>query len=75
MLKILASLEENKMELEAKEHRFVIMGLKKLLQETTEKINTLPENDDERIHLSNDAMLIDTMINGFEGEYKRKYEK
>ena len=63
------------MKLEAKEHRFVILGLKKLLEETVEKMHGLHEEDDERIYLSNDAMLLDTMINGFEEEYKEKYDK
>lgn len=63
------------MELEAKEHRLVILGLKKLLEETVKKMNELHEEDDERIYLSNDAMLLDTMIIGFEEEYKRKHEK
>lgn len=63
------------MELEAKEHRFVILGLKKLLEETVEKMSSLSEEDDERVYLSNDAMLIDTMVNSFEEEYRRKYEK
>ena len=62
------------MELEAKEHRFIILGLKKLLEETIKKMDLLPE-EDERVYLSNDAMLIDTMIKGFEEEYKHKYEK
>ncbi len=63
------------MELEAKEHRFVILGLKKLLEETVSKMEGLSDEDDERIYLSNDAMLIDTMINGFEEEYKQRYER
>ena len=63
------------MELEAKEHRLVILGLKKLLKETIEKMNAFSDEDDERIFLSNDAMLIDTMIKGFEEEYKLKFEQ
>ncbi|BFM09575.1 hypothetical protein [Halioxenophilus aromaticivorans] len=63
------------MELEAKEHRLVIRGLKKLLEETVDKMNEMHEDDGERVFLSNDAMLIDTMIIGFEEEYKTKYEK
>ena len=43
------------MNLEAKEHRLVILGLKKLLEDTVEKMNALSDEDDERVHLSNDA--------------------
>lgn len=65
------------MNLEAKEHRLVILGLKKLLEDTVEKMNALSDEDedDERVHLSNDAMLIDTMIEGFEEEYRLRFEK
>lgn len=63
------------MNLEAKEHRLVILGLKKLLEDTVEKMNVLSDEDDERVYLSNDAMLIDTMIEGFEEEYKLRFEK
>jgi len=38
------------------------LGLKKLLDETVEKINSLPEESEERIHLTNDTMLLDTMV-------------
>lgn len=68
-------LKDVQMNLEAKEHRLVILGLKKLLEDTVEKMNALSDEDDERIHLSNDAMLIDTMIEGFEEEYRLRFEK
>jgi hypothetical protein len=68
-------LKDIKMNLEAKEHRLVILGLKKLLEDTVEKMNDLSDEDDERVHLSNDAMLIDTMIEGFEEEYRLRFEK
>jgi hypothetical protein len=61
------------MELEAKEHRMVILGLKKLLEDTTSKMSELSEEDDDYVYLSNDAMLIDSMIQGFESEYQEKY--
>lgn len=63
------------MNLEAKEQRLVILGLKKLLKDTVEKMNALSDEDDEWVNLSNDAMLIDTMINGFEEEYRLRFEK
>lgn len=69
------ALKDLKMNLEAKEHRLVILGLKKLLEDTVEKMNVLSDEDDERVYLSNDAMLIDTMIEGFEEEYKLRFEK
>lgn len=61
------------MELEAKEQRLVILGLKKLLQETCDKMKFLSDEEDEYVFLSNDAMLIDTMIKGFEEEYQLKF--
>jgi len=61
------------MELEAKEMRMVILGLRKLLEDTQAKIKNLSENDDEYVFLSNDAMLIDTMIAGFKEEHQQKY--
>ncbi|MCE2030133.1 hypothetical protein [Sessilibacter corallicola] len=63
------------MELQAKEHRLVILGLKKLLEDTTDKLNALSEESDEHMHLSNDAMLIDTMIESFQEEYSQKFQK
>ncbi len=68
-------LKGSELALEAKEHRLVIRGLKKLLEETVDKMNELHEDDDERVFLTNDATLIDTMIIGFEQDYKDKYEK
>ncbi|WP_215395983.1 hypothetical protein [Rheinheimera oceanensis] len=61
------------MELQAKEQRLVILGLKKLLQETIERMELISDEEDEYVHLSNDAMLIDTMIKGFEEEYQLKF--
>lgn len=63
------------MNLEAKELRLIILGLKKLLEDTVAKMNALSDEDDEWVHLSNDVMLIDTMINGFEEEYRLRFEK
>ena len=63
------------MELQAKEQRLVILGLKKLLQETVEKMELISDEEDEYVYLSNDAMLIDTMIKGFEAEYQQKFER
>jgi hypothetical protein len=57
------------MQLQAKEHRLVILGLKKLLENTTNKLNGLSDESDEYMHLSNDAMLIDTMIESLQEEY------
>lgn len=62
------------MELEAKEHRIVILALKSLLQETLGKMKQLSDGDDEYLFLSNDAMLIDAMIQGYEEEYRQKYK-
>jgi hypothetical protein len=61
------------MELEAKETRMVILGLRKLLEDTRLRMLNLSEDDDEYAFLSNDATLIDSMIAGFEEEYKNKY--
>jgi hypothetical protein len=62
------------MELEAKEHRLVILGLKRLLQDTVEKMESHSDEDDEYSFLSNDAMLLESMIRGFEEEYRTKFE-
>lgn len=62
------------MELEAKEQRLVILGLKKLLQETIEEMKSHSDEDDEYVFLSNDAMLIESMIKGFEDEYRKKFD-
>ncbi len=62
------------MELEAKEHRLVILGLKRLLQDTIEKMESRSDEDDEYVFLSNDAMLIESMIKSFEEEYRAKFE-
>jgi hypothetical protein len=61
------------MELEAKEMRLVILGLKRLLEDTKNKIKEVSDEDDEYTFLTNDAMLLDTMISSFEEEYKSKY--
>ena len=61
------------MDLAAKETRMVILGLKKLLEDTTEKMQNFSEEDDEYIFLANDAMLLDTMIHGFEEEYQQQF--
>ena len=61
------------MELEAKEMRMVILGLKRLLEDTKNQIAEVSDEDDEYTFLTNDAMLLDTMISSFEEEYKSKY--
>jgi hypothetical protein len=61
------------MELEAKEMRLVILGLKRLLEDTKNQIKEVSDEDDEYTFLTNDAMLLDTMISSFEEEYKSKY--
>lgn len=61
------------MELEAKEMRMVILGLKRLLEDTKNQIKEVSDEDDEYAFLTNDAMLLDTMISSFEEEYKLKY--
>ena len=62
------------MELEAKEHRLVILGLKRLLQDTVEKMESNSDEDEEYSFLSNDAMLLESMIRVFEEEYRTKFE-
>lgn len=61
------------MEFQAKELRFVILGLKKLLDESKQKLEILSEDSDEFVYEANDAALIDQMINTLEEEYQRKY--
>ena len=61
------------MELEAKEMRMVILGLKRLLEDTKNQIAHVSDEDDEYTYLTNDAMLLDTMISSFEEEYRSKY--
>jgi len=60
-------------ELEAKEARMVILGLRLLLKQTIDEMATLDEEDDEHVFLSNDAVLIDSMIGGLEAEYETKF--
>ena len=45
------------MELEAKEMRMVILGLKRLLEDTKNQIAHVSDEDDEYTYLTNDAML------------------
>ena len=61
------------MELEAKESRMVILGLKSLLRETESKLKSTPEDSDEYSMLVNDAMLVEAMISGFEEDYQLKW--
>jgi hypothetical protein len=61
------------MKLEAKEFRMVILGLKSLLKETESKLKLISEESDEYSELVNDAMLIETMILGLEGDYQVKW--
>ena len=61
------------MKLEAKEFRMVMLGLKSLLKETESKLLSTPEESDEYSDLVNDAALIDSMILGFEEDYKEKW--
>ena len=61
------------MDLEAKEMRMVILGLRRLLDDTKNQVATMSDEDDDYTFLTNDAMLLETMISGFEAEYKSKY--
>jgi len=60
-------------DLEAKEFRMVILALKSLLKETEVKLKSNPEGNDEYSNLVNDAMLIESMIAGFEEDYVEKW--
>lgn len=62
------------MDLQVKEMRMVILGLRKLLESTRAELEKLPGDDDEYTFLSNDYVLIDALIGTFEEEYKRKFE-
>lgn len=62
------------MDLEAKEFRIVILALKSLLKETEVKLKSNSEGNDEYSNLVNDAMLIESMISGFEEDYEKKWE-
>ncbi len=61
------------MELEAKETRIIIQALATLLENTQKQLDNISDDTDEYVHLSNDAMLIDTMILGFKEEYQTKF--
>ena len=63
------------MELEAKETRMVILGLKKLLNEVQSRPQGLSDEDDEYVFLANDAALLEVMISRFEDEYQIRYGK
>lgn len=63
------------MELEAKETRMVILGLKKLLNEMKSRLEGLSDEDDEYVFLVNDAALVEIMISRFEDEYQTRYGK
>ena len=63
------------MELEAKETRMVILGLKKLLNEMQFRLQGLSDEDDEYVFLANDAALVAIMISRFEDEYQTRYGK
>jgi hypothetical protein len=62
------------MDLQVKEMRMVILGLRKLLESTQAELEKLPEGDDEYIFLSNDYVLMDSLIAAFEDEYQIKFE-
>lgn len=61
------------MELDVKETRMVILGLRLLLKQTMDQMAGLDEEDDERVFLSNDAALLTLMIEGYEVEYEAKF--
>ncbi|MGI1679842.1 MAG: hypothetical protein K6L75_13960 [Cellvibrionaceae bacterium] len=58
------------MNLEAKEMRMVILGLKSLLKNTENKLNSISEESDDYSYLINDISLIESMILGFSEEYE-----
>ncbi len=61
------------MELQAKETRMVILGLKKLLADTQSTLDHLSNEEEEYVFLANDLVLLDSMVAGFEEEYRQKY--
>jgi hypothetical protein len=61
------------MEFPAKELRLVILGLKKLLAASQQKLAGLGSDSDEFAFEANDAALIELMINRLEEEYHRKH--
>ncbi|MGH1470676.1 MAG: hypothetical protein ACRBCS_05745 [Cellvibrionaceae bacterium] len=60
------------MNLEAKEMRMVILGLKSLLKDTENKLNTISEESDDYSYLINDISLVESMILSFSEEYESK---
>ncbi len=61
------------MDFQAKELRLVILGLKKLLDESKVKLKSHDSDSDEFIYEANDAALLELMISSLEEEYLRKY--
>ena len=61
------------MKLEAKETRMVVLALRMMLQDTIIKMQNLSDEEDEHVFLASDAMLLDTMIRGFENEYRERF--
>ena len=61
------------MNLQAKEMRMVILGLKSLLNETENKLNSMPDESDDYSSMVNDAALLESMILGFTEEYDSKF--
>ena len=70
---VLRSEIEVNMELEAKETRFVILGLKKLIDDIKNQLEQISDEDDDYSYLVNDAVLIDAMIKAYEDEYQDKF--
>ncbi len=60
------------MNLEAKETRMVILGLKSLKKDYQEKMATLSDDEDEYVYLANDLVLLESLIGGFENTYATK---
>lgn len=60
------------MNLEAKETRMVILGLKSLKKDYQEKMATLSDEEDEYVYLANDLVLLESLIGGFESTYAIK---
>ena len=60
------------MNLEAKETRMVILGLKSLKKDYQEKMATLSDDEDEYVYLANDLVLLESLIGGLENTYATK---
>jgi hypothetical protein len=65
----------NQAGLDSKRNPHDHLGIEKLLADTQAQLHALSDDDDDDDYacLANDATLIDTMIAGFEEEYRQKF--